>query len=158
MSFRFLRGQWVKYIGFFYPIIYYLEGWRRMACNFPATAHLQFTSRYDDVIMEANFNAYKDSIILWPLYVNHNLHYSDFLMSAMASQINSISIVYSTACSGAYQWKRQSSASLAFVTGIIRCPVNSPHKGPVPRKMFSFDDVTMQYVYENTKCKPPMNW
>ena len=34
--------------------------------------------------------------------------------------------------------------SLAFVRGIHRWPVNSPHKGPVTRKMFSFDDVIMR--------------
>ena len=37
----------------------------------------------------------------------------------------------------------QSSASLAFVWGIHRGPVNSPHKWPVRRKMFPFDDVIM---------------
>ena len=37
----------------------------------------------------------------------------------------------------------QSSASLAFVRGIHRWPVNSPHKLPVTRKMFPFDDVIM---------------
>ena len=40
--------------------------------------------------------------------------------------------------------KHQSSASLSFVRGIHRSPVNSPHKGPVTRKMFPFDDVIMQ--------------
>ena len=40
--------------------------------------------------------------------------------------------------------KHQSSASLAFVRGIPRWPVNSPYKGTVTRKMFPFDDVTMQ--------------
>ena len=43
--------------------------------------------------------------------------------------------------SGADQRKHQSSASLAFVQGIHRGPVNSPHKGPVTRKMLPFDDV-----------------
>ena len=42
-----------------------------------------------------------------------------------------------------YQRKHQSSASLAFVRGIHRVPVNSPHKWPVTRKMFPFDDVIM---------------
>ena len=37
----------------------------------------------------------------------------------------------------------QSSLSLAFVQGIHRWPVNSPHKWPVTRKMFSFDDIIM---------------
>ena len=44
---------------------------------------------------------------------------------------------------GTDQGKHQSSASLAFVSGIHRWPVNSPHKGPVTRKMFPFDDVSM---------------
>ena len=44
---------------------------------------------------------------------------------------------------GGDQRKHQSSASLAFVRGIHRWPVNSPHKGPVTRKMFPFDDVIM---------------
>ena len=72
------------------------------------------------------------------------LHYSDVIMSAMASQITSLTIVYSTVYSGADQRKHQSSASLAFVRGIHRWPVNSPHKGPVTWKMFPFDDVIMQ--------------
>ena len=57
-------------------------------------------------------------------------------MSAMASQITGVSIDYSTVCSGANQRKHQSSASLAFVRGIHRWPVNSPHKGSVTRKCF----------------------
>ena len=61
----------------------------------------------------------------------------------MASQITSISVVYWTIYSGSDQRKNQSSASLAFVWGIHRWPVNSPHKGPVTRKMFPFDDVIM---------------
>ena len=64
-------------------------------------------------------------------------------MSAMASQITRLTIVYSTVYPGADQRKHQSSASLAFVGGIHRWPVNSPHKGPVTRKMFPFDDVIM---------------
>ena len=46
-------------------------------------------------------------------------------------------------CSGADQRKHQSPVSLPFVRGIHRWPVNSPHKGPVTRKMFPFDDVIM---------------
>ena len=55
-------------------------------------------------------------------------------MSATASQITGISIVYSTICSGADQRKYQSSPSLTFERGIHRWPVDSPHKGPVTRK------------------------
>ena len=62
-------------------------------------------------------------------------------MSTMASRITGVSIVCSTICSVADQRKHQSSASLAFVRGIHRWPADSPHKGPVTRKMFPFDDV-----------------
>ena len=63
------------------------------------------------------------------------------MMGAMASQITSLTIVNSTVYSGVDQRKHQSSASLAFVRGIHRWPVNSPHKWPVTQKMFPFDDV-----------------
>ena len=59
-------------------------------------------------------------------------------MGTMASQILSLTTVFSTVYSGAYQRKHQSSASLAFVRGIYRS-----HKEPVARKMFPFDDVIM---------------
>ena len=71
------------------------------------------------------------------------IHYGDVIMGAIASQITSLTIVYSTVYSDADQRKHQNSASLAFVLGIHRWPVNSPHKGPVTRKMFPFDDVIM---------------
>ena len=64
-------------------------------------------------------------------------------MGATASQITSLAIVYFTVYSGANQRKHQRPASLAFVREIHRWPVNSPHKGPVTRKMFPFDDVIM---------------
>ena len=64
-------------------------------------------------------------------------------MGTMASQITSLTIVYSAVYSGADQRKHQSFASLAFVRGIHWGPVNSPHKWPVTRKMFPFDDVIM---------------
>ena len=70
-------------------------------------------------------------------------HYADVTMSTMASHITSLTIVYSTVYSGTDQRKYQSSASLTFVRGIHRWPVNSPRKGPVTRKMFPFDDVIM---------------
>ena len=69
-------------------------------------------------------------------------HYNDVIMSAMASQITSLTTLYSTVYSGANK-KHQNSASLAFVRGIHQWPVNSPHKGPVTRKMFPFDDGIM---------------
>ena len=65
-------------------------------------------------------------------------------MGTIASQITSLTIVYSTVYSDADQRKHQSSASLVFVRGIYRGQVNSPHKGPGMRKMFPFDDVIMR--------------
>ena len=78
-------------------------------------------------------------------------------MSAMSSQITSLAIVYSTFFSGADQRKQQSSASLVFVQGIHRWPVNYSHKGPVTRKIFPFDDVIMHKVCHKTTnilCNP----
>ena len=66
-------------------------------------------------------------------------HYNDVIMGAIASQITILMIVYS----GSDQRKHESSASLAFVRGIYRGPVNSPHKWTVTWKMFPFDDVIM---------------
>ena len=71
--------------------------------------------------------------------------YNDAIMGAVASQITSLTIIYSIVYSDADQRKHQSSASLAFVRGIHRGPVNSPHKWPVTRKMFPFDDVIMDW-------------
>ena len=69
-------------------------------------------------------------------------HYNEVIMGAMASQITRLTIVYFNRLFKD-QRKHQSSASLAFVRGIHRWPVNSPHKEPVTRKIFPFDDVIM---------------
>ena len=74
-----------------------------------------------------------------------NSHYDDVIMSTMASQITNLTIVYSSVYSGADQRKHQSSASLAFVRGIHRGPVNSPHKWQVTQRMFPFDDDIMTW-------------
>ena len=73
-------------------------------------------------------------------------------MTTMASQITSLTIVHSMVYSDADQRKHQSSASLAFVWGIHRWPVNSPHKGPVTWKMFPFDDVIMNIENKFVIC------
>ena len=85
-------------------------------------------------------------------------HYNDVIMGKMASQITSLTIVYSTVYSDADQRKHQSSALLAIcagnspVTGEFPAqmsPVNSPHKWPVTRKMFPFDDVIMVSLFSD---------
>ena len=70
---------------------------------------------------------------------NHN----DVIMGAMESQITSLTIVYSIIDSRADQRKHQSPASLVFVRGIHRWPVNSPHKWSVTWKIFPLYDVIM---------------
>ena len=80
-----------------------------------------------------------NSLQVWPI----SSHYDDVIMGAMASQITCFTIVHSTVISSADQSKHQSSASLAFVWGTHRGPVNSTHKWPVTRKMFPFADVVM---------------
>ena len=81
-------------------------------------------------------------------------HNCDVTMGTNASQITSLTVVYSTVYSGADQRKHKSSASLAFVRGIHRRPVNSPHKWPVTRKMFPFDDVIMICYCKSIALKP----
>ena len=71
-------------------------------------------------------------------------HYNDVITGAMASQITSLTIVYSFVYSGTDKKKHQSPASLGFVRGVHRWSVNSWHKWPVMRKMFSCHDVIMK--------------
>ena len=93
-------------------------------------------------------------------------HCGDVIISVMASQITSLTIVYLTIYSGADQRKHQSSVSLAFVSGIHRWPVNSGHKGPVMQKMFPFDDNTVliddyickTWVWKNSCGKHLLIW
>ena len=107
------------------------------------------------------------SKIAWFLFIfstSNVCHHGDIRMGAIASQITSLMIVYSTVYSAAHQRKHQSSTSLAFVRGIHRGPMNSPHKWPVTRKMFPFDDVIMcviqgtQYPYYDMKCILSHTW
>ena len=74
-------------------------------------------------------------------------------MSAMASQITSFTIVYSTVYSGADQRKHQGSTSLAFVWGNSPVTGEFPaYQGPATHEMFPFDDVIMNSnpVFEYT--------
>ena len=62
-------------------------------------------------------------------------YYSGVIMGTMASQITSLTIVYSTVYS-----RRLSKTSKRHDTGFC---ANSPHEWPVTRKMFLLDDVIM---------------
>ena len=76
-------------------------------------------------------------------YCLHFKHYNDFIMSAMASQITSLTIIYSTI----YSRRRSKKTSKLRVTGL--CERNSPVTGEFPSQraskweMFPFDDVIM---------------
>ena len=78
-------------------------------------------------------------------FVPKGPHYSDVIMGVMGTQITSIMIVNLAVYSGADQQIYQSSASLPFVRGFRRWPVNSPHKEPITRKMYPFDDIIMNW-------------
>ena len=83
------------------------------------------------------------NVSLFPTMMTSSNENGDVVMGTIATQITSLTVVYSSVYSDADQGKHQSSASLAFVWEIHRGPVNSPHKWPVTRKMFPFDDVIM---------------
>ena len=123
---------------------YTFEVWEWISHFIPHFVIDIITYAYWDLIKEA-----PDLNVITSL-VTAEAHYDDVIMGAIASQITCLTIVYSTVYSGADQSKHQSSASLAFVWGIHRGPVNSPHKGPVTRKMFPFDDVIMHYNMYDT--------
>ena len=72
-------------------------------------------------------------------------HYSGIIMGTIASQITSLTIVYSNVYSDADRRSKKTPKIrvTGHMRGIHRGPVNSPHKWPVTRKMFPFDDVIM---------------
>ena len=70
-----------------------------------------------------------------------NSYYCDVIMGAMALQITSLTIVYSTLLFIRIS-KKTSKLSVAGLC-VGNSPVNSPHKWLVTLKMFPFDDVIM---------------
>ena len=71
------------------------------------------------------------------------LQYNGVIISALASQITASRLFTQPFIQAQIKEYIKSSASVAFVRGIHRWPVNSPHKGPVTRNMFPFDGVIM---------------
>ena len=111
-------------------------GWLDTCVAFPGTI----------IFLYLSWQIYKSWIYLCVSHHSTDLtdtHYNDVIMSAMTYQITSLTIVYSTVYLDADQRKHQSSASLVFVRGINRWPVNSSQKGPVSRKIIPFGDVIM---------------
>ena len=110
--------------------IFFLQGlWCAQQCSGDKVVHPFLISRLLQTIMQ-DFCCHGQHIMP---------HYNDVIMGAIASQITSLTIVYSTVYSGTDQRKHQSSTTLAFVRWIHQGPVNSPHKWPVTRK--HYDDV-----------------
>ena len=106
------RGQWRGAL-MFSLICAWIKGW----VNNRKAGDLRRRRAHYDVILIDHSKWIQLSMLA-------NLHYSDIMMSAMASQITGVSIF----CTSAAQRKHQSSASLAFVMRIYRSPINSPHK------------------------------
>ena len=104
-----------------------------------------------------NDTLFEHKTLIYPKYNRiFSWHYGDVIMGVLASQITSLTIVYSNVYSGADQRKHQSSASLAFfVRGIPRRPVNSPHKWPVTGKCFHLMTSSWKTDF---KIHSPMSW
>ena len=77
----------------------------------------------------------------WCRTSDHLVHYSDVIISAKASQITRLTNV----CSTVYSAQIKENIKALRHWPLWGWPVNSPHKWPVTRKMFSFDDVTMRW-------------
>ena len=110
---------------------------------FAISGMFPFVIKYLEVYF--NLSTSKSNLLVgmfieWRCWNRHQFggnHYCDVIIGPMVSKITSLTILYSTVHSGADQRKHQSSASLAFVQGIHRWPVNSPHIWPVTRFFFS---------------------
>ena len=77
------------------------------------------------------------------------IHYNDVIMTTMASQTTSLTVVYSTVYSDADQRKHQSSASLAFVWGIYRDRWIPRTKGQLRGKCFHLMTSSCQSILHN---------
>ena len=115
------RGQWRGALMLSF-ICVWINGWVN---NREAGDLRRCRAHYDVTVMEI---------------FTHYGHVTDLRKPNFNSEINighfSRLIVYPTVYSDADQRKHQSSASLAFVRGIHRSPVNSPHGWPVTQKIF----------------------
>ena len=137
--------------------------WIYHTCDRAAQINLIPQPRFEDIV-EFSIGMLKSLVFEY----NDGLqcHINDVIMGAIASQITRPTIVYWTIYSDADQREHQSSASLAFVRGIHRGPVNSPYKWPVTRKMFPFYNVIILWptktnfrsYYGNSKCHPGDCW
>ena len=90
--------------------------------------------------------SWRSRVMYLPVFYRLASHYSDVILGAMASEITSLSIVYSTIYSGADQRKHQSSASLAFVRGFTGT-------GEFPAQMASnAGNVSIWWRHHDRRC------
>ena len=82
--------------------------------------------------------------------VSFGIHYDDVIMGTIASQITSL---HDCLLNRLFR-RRSKKTSKLRITGL--CAVNSPHKGPVTRKMFPFDDVIMRNA-KHLRCGKIVN-
>ena len=136
-------------------LIYWIQSmfnWTKVTVTDAVSAEMDLDSLVFTFLLDVLINPHdgRDWVFKW-LYVQPALrstdaakkHYCDVTIGGLSSQITRLTIVYPTVHSGIDQRKHQSSTSLASVRGIHRCPVNSPQKWPVTRKMFPSDGVIM---------------
>ena len=129
-----IRPDWIIFNNFFFQF---------QSVHFSKKLYYEskrFSFRISHISVQGHLVYCEKQIAHWQV----KIHYGDVIMGKIASQITSFTIVYSSVYSDADQRKHQSFTSLAFVRGIHRGPVNSPHKWPVTRKMFPFDDVIIR--------------
>ena len=109
-------------------------------------AQLEYLKYFNNTLILCNPLRTQGTVVAFPLpsvsFIIINvillriLHYSDVIMSTIASLITSLAVVYSTVYSDADQRKHQSSASLAFVWGIHRDRWIPRTKGQLRGKCF----------------------
>ena len=93
-----------------------------------------------------------DSTFWWVLWLVA-AHYGDVIISTMESKITSLTIIYSTVCSGADQGEHQGSASLAFVKGIHRWPMNSPSQ-----RASNTENISISWRHHGTETLVETMW
>ena len=121
-------------LSYIYSILLYLLSpisCQHHQCRWPTRSPSPDTMTYSLAVRE--HGAWGVITLQW----RHNEHYG----------VSNHLIVYPTVHLNADQRKHQISALRAFVGEIHRWPVNSPHNGPVARKMFPFDDVIMNAIW-----------
>ena len=125
------------------------EGWRLLYMNDPSVA---WGVSPKNVVFCCGLVSVDRNCLIANEYSLKNMgkiewyHYSDVIMGAIASQITSLTIVYSTFYSDADHRKHRSSASLAFVREIHRGPVNFHTNGQWRGKCFHLMKSSCQHT------------